>query len=468
MFDTGRLRKALLSVLAEDEIIVREKIPPKYRFDALRPYRPYPGLRRRGYAANFLVRPGSPPEVVDIVRVARRLRVPVVTYGGGTGLMGAAIALGGGIMLDTSRMSRILEISRGDMMFRAESGLVLEHAFLQLDRKGLFFAHDPWTRPIATIGGATATNGLGYLGAKYGSFGTQVLGLEGVLPNGELLKTRPAQFSSTGFDLRRLFIGTEGLFGIITSATIRAFPRPETLKLVSYGFSSFEQAHEAISRIRLNDVRPSMIDYGEEPRSKEDSQLNLAFDGLDGEVSAQAEKGDHVIADVGGRRLDDEVARKFWEHRHDIALMYSRRVSEPFQDEEPETKYDYINVSLPASKVLDFREALLRIAREGNVNVLEVGLWQGPELVSLVLSARAKDPKQATKRLWRISDLITRQAQDLGGAMEFCHGVGMKLAHLMKREHGVGLEVMRQLKAAIDPLGIMNPNKEGIEITSKS
>jgi FAD/FMN-containing dehydrogenase len=142
--------------------------------------------------------------------------------------------------------------------------------------------------------------------------------------------------------------------------------------------------------------------------------------------------------------------------------MYSRRISKEDQEEEPRTKYDYVHISLPASQTPAFREALLQIAKEADVNVLEVGLWQGPELISMVLSARATDPKMASRKLWRASNLIIRYAQDLDGAMEYCHGVGMKLAHLMEREHGVGLEVMRQLKRAIDPLGIMNPGKEAL------
>jgi FAD/FMN-containing dehydrogenase len=262
--------------------------------------------------------------------------------------------------------------------------------------------------------------------------------------------------------LRRLFIGTEGVFGIVTAAVVRAFPKPETMKLVSYGFSDFEKAHHAISRMRRSDVRPSMIDYGEEPASKGESQLNLAFDGLEKEVFAQADKAEQVLSECGGHKLEDVDAQEFWDHRHDIALMYSRRISNATPEEEHRTKYDYIHISLPASKIIRFRTHLLQIAREGRVNVLEVGLWQGPELLSLVLSSRATDPKVATRKLWRTSNLIIRYAQDLGGAMEFCHGVGMKLAHLMEREHGVGLEVMRQMKRAIDPLGIMNPGKASL------
>jgi len=457
--ENRKLRKELERTLSADRVIVHEKIPVKYRFDALRPYRPYPKLRRGGYVPTILVRPENDKEVSDLFRVARRHRTPVVTYGGGTGLMGAAIAAKEGIMVDTSRMNRIEEISGGDMMLRAEAGVVLEEAYDRLDREHLLFAHDPWTRPIATIGGAISTNSLGYLGAKYGSIGTQLLGIEAILPNGQPLKTRPAQFSSTGFDLRRLFIGTEGLFGIVTRAIVRVYPKPQSRKLVSYEFPDFEKAHHAIGLMRRNGVTPSMIDYGEEPGSKEQSQLNLAFDGLEKEVLVQTDQANRTISECGGSKLDDSDAREFWEHRHDIALMYSRRISHATSDEEPRTKYDYVHVSLPASKILTFRTSLLNIAREEGVNVLEVGLWQGPELLSLVLSSRAANPGMASRKLWRTSDLIIRHAQDLGGAMEFCHGVGMKLAHLMEREHGVGLEVMRQLKRAVDPLGIMNPGK---------
>ena len=462
MFNRKKLGKELEDCLTSERVFTQTKIPAKYRFDALRPYRPYPRLRMGGYVPTILVRPETDTEVARVVRVARRYRCPVVPYGSGTGLMGAAIAANGGIMVDTNKMNRIEEISKEDMMLRTQPGVVLEEAYARLDREQLLFAHDPWTRPIATIGGAISTNSLGYVGAKYGSIGTQLLSVEAVLPNGKLLKTRPAQFSSTGLDLRRLFIGTEGLFGIVTAAVVRAFPKPETFKLMSYGFSDFERAHRAISLMRRNDVRPSMIDYGEEPSSKDESQLNLAFDGLEKEVFTQADKAERVISECGGRKLEDVNAQEFWDHRHDIALMYSRRISNATPEEEPRTKYDYIHISLPASKIIRFRTHLLQIAREGGVNVLEVGLWQGPELLSLVLSSRATEPKVATRKLWRTSNLIIRYAQDLGGTMEFCHGVGMKLAHLMEREHGIGLEVMRQMKRAIDPLGIMNPGKASL------
>ncbi len=461
--DKKKLQKQLEDTLPFDRLIVRKEIPPKYRFDALRPYRPYPKLRRHGYLPTFLVRPETTEEVSKIVRVARRAHCPIVPYGGGTGLMGAAVAVRGGIMIDLSMMNEIEVISTEDQLVRAQAGVIQEDIFTQLDRHELLFAHDPWTRPVATLGGAISTNSLGYIGAKYGSIGAQLLGVEAILPDGRILKTRPAQFSSTGFDLKHMFLGTEGTFGVVTSAVVRAFPKPESFALASYSFPSFEQGFHAIWTMRAKGVGPSMIDYGEEPTGhRSEAQLNLAFHGLRNEVDAHLAKASEIAHQFEGQALGGEVAREFWDNRHDIALMYTRRVSNNIAEEEPRTKYDYIHLSLPPSKILAFRNEILTLSKQAGVKVLEVGLWHGPELLSLVLSSRADNPGMSTRKLWRTSNMIIRRAQDLGGCMEFCHGVGLKLSHLMRREHGLGLEIMRRLKHTVDPLGIMNPGKASL------
>ena len=437
-------------------------MPFRYRFDALRPYRPYPGIRTEGYPPTFLVRPESVPEVVQIVKIARRARTPIVPYGAGTGLMGAAIPIRGGLLIDTSLL-REFEVSNDDHWVHAQAGVILEDLYESLNKYGFLFAHDPWTRPIATLGGGISTNSLGYLGAKYGSLGNQLLAVEVVLPDGRLLRTRPAEFSSTGFDMKRLFIGTEGQFGLVTSATVRAYPKPERFALACYRFHTFEQGFNAICALRNNGIRPSMIDYGQSnPHMNGETELNLTFDGLSGEVEAQLGAADAAIEKVGGSKSDQQTAQHFWDHRHDIAINFAQRVATKHYQTEPRTKFDYLNVSLPTSKILQFNSELLRITKARGVELLEAGLWQCPELFSIVLSVTDSKPKLAGKRLWETSNEILRLVQDLGGCMEFCHGVGLKLAHLMEREHGLGLEVMRRLKHAVDPLGIMNPGKEAI------
>ncbi len=459
---TREIHKQLLEIIPPERLIPGNKMPPRYRFDALRPYRPYPGLRTRGYPPTFLVRPETVHEVVQIVKIARRTRTPIVPYGAGTGLMGAAIPIRGGLLIDTSLL-REFEVSDDDHWVHAQAGVILEDLYESLDKYGFLFAHDPWTRPIATLGGGISTNSLGYLGAKYGSLGNQLLAIEAVLPDGRLLKTRPAEFSSTGFDLKRLFIGTEGQFGLVTSATVRAYPKPERFALASYRFHTFEQGFNAIRSLRNNGIKPSMIDYGQpNPHMNTESELNLTFDGLYGEVEAQLGAADVVIEKVVGSKSDQRAAQHFWDHRHDIAINFAQRVAKKHYQTEPRTKYDYLNVSLPTSKILQFNSELLRITKARRVDLLEAGLWQCPELFSMVLSVTDSKPKLAGKRLWETSNEILRLVQDLGGCMEFCHGVGLKLAHLMEREHGFGLEVMRRLKHAVDPLGIMNPGKEAI------
>jgi FAD/FMN-containing dehydrogenase len=206
-----------------------------------------------------------------------------------------------------------------------------------------------------------------------------------------------------------------------------------------------------------------MIDYGQpNPHSNTESELNLTFDGLSREVEAQLVATDSAIKKTGGTKADERAAEHFWDHRHDIAINFAKRVAEKHYRTEPRTKFDYLNVSLPTSKILIFNSELLGITRARKVELIEAGLWQGPELFSMVLSVTDSNPKQAGKRLWEASNEILQLVQDLGGCMEFCHGVGLKLAHLMEREHGLGLEVMRRLKDAVDPLGIMNPGKEAI------
>jgi len=376
--------------------------------------------------------------------------------------MGAAIPIRGGLLIDTSLL-REFEVSDQDHWVQAQAGVILEDLYTSLNKHGFLFAHDPWTRPIATLGGGISTNSLGYLGAKYGSLGNQLLAIEAVLPDGSLLKTRPAEFSSTGFDLKRLFIGTEGQFGLVTSATVRAYPKPERFALASYRFHTFEQGFNAICSLRSKGIRPSMIDYGQpNPHMNTESELNLTFDGLSQEAEAQLTAADSAIEKAGGTKADERAAQHFWDHRHDIAINFAQRVAKKHYQTEPRTKYDYLNVSLPTSKILEFNSQLLRITRARNVDLLEAGLWQCPELFSMVLSVANPKPKLAGKRLWETSNEILRLVQDLGGCMEFCHGVGLKLAHLMEREHGLGLEVMRRLKHAVDPLGIMNPGKEAI------
>ena len=153
--------------------------------------------------------------------------------------MGGAISLRPGIVIDLRRMNHVLEIDKEARTARVQAGIVLESLEKSLIERGFLLGHDPWTLPVATGGGAISTNSLGYRGGKYGSMGDQILGLEVVLPRGEVLRTRSVAKTSTGISLKHLFIGGECRFWVVTEATLRVFPAPEIFSLPALRFPSF-------------------------------------------------------------------------------------------------------------------------------------------------------------------------------------------------------------------------------------
>ena len=183
--------------------------------------------------------PISADEVQRVVRLANAEKIPLVPFGGGSGLMGGALSIRSGIVLDLRRMNRIVEIDNEARVAHVQAGVVLEALDQELNRAGFILGHDPWTVPVATVGGAISTNSVGYRAGIYGSMGEQVLGLEAVSPIGEIYRTRAVAKHSAGIDLNSLLVGGEGCFGVITEATIRIFPKPEAQLLSGYRFASF-------------------------------------------------------------------------------------------------------------------------------------------------------------------------------------------------------------------------------------
>jgi alkyldihydroxyacetonephosphate synthase len=412
------------------------------------------------------VRPASTEEVALVVKFAAENGIPLIPYGGGTGLMGGIVALKPSKVVDLRTMDRIIAVSCPDRTAMVEAGVVLASLEQELNAHGLILGHDPWSLPIATVGGAISTDGLGYRAYRYGSMGDQVLGLTVVLPNGDILKTRAVPRHSTGIDLNRLFIGGEGCFGIITEATLRAFPLPEERALMAYSFEDFEAGFAAIMQLFQVGLRPSLLEFGEGGVASDLDlpTLYLGFEGVREEVLGQAERAMLICSGQGGSRLGQGEAQQFWEARHRVAERFSRdrgfKVGESLAKALPERSFDYIHVCLPASKVLDYRSACSQILTRYGLDIVDYGLWCQPELFSTVMvKASVATPSDAEATSHAIDEMLTL-VQELGGSMEYCHGVGLRLAHLMEREHGeTGLELLRSLKRILDPQNIMNPGK---------
>lgn len=409
-----------------------------------------------------IVTPVSTDEVRRVVLFANSERIPLVPFGGGSGLMGGALSVQSGIILDLRSMNQVLEVDTEARSARVQAGVVLEALDQELNGRGFVLGHDPWTVPVATVGGAISTNSMGYRGGVYGSMGEQVLGLEAVLPSGETVRTRAVQKSSTGINLNALLIGGEGCFGIITEATIRIFPKPEQRLLDAFLFASFEKGYRAVQQLFLRRVRPALVDLGDDQRKfPEGAVLYLGFEGSSDVVLAEEKLARTICERCGAERLPEEEAQRFWRDRHIVARRFMQQRRQRRDRGKDGVYHDWVHAALPASKVLSFRTAAIQIAQRRGVRVQESGLWVQPELFSMRLGVEEPGARDARLILQETVDELLHLVQELGGSMEYAHGVGVKLASLMAAEHGHGFEVMRQIKKTLDPHNIMNPGKMG-------
>lgn len=432
-------------------------------WDALSEGRIHPRHHPQLQSPICVVRPQTTDEVRRIVQFANAEKISIVPFGGGSGLMGGALSIRPSMVVDLRAMNRILEIDVEARAARVQSGVVLESFDEKLNDVGFILGHDPWTVPVATVGGAISTNSVGYRAGIYGSMGEQVLGLEAVLPSGEILRTRAVSKHSAGLDLNALLIGAEGCFGIITEATVRIFPRPETRLFSGYLFSSFEQGYAAIQQMFQRRLRPAMLDYGDdEDRHEPGALLYLVFEGNEAIVTTEEKQAATICAEHGGKPLSRREPEEFWRGRHEIARRFMRNRRQRRERGRDGVYRDWIHVALPASKVLAFKRAAQEIIKRRNVRLEESGLWVQPELFSMRLSGDDDDTPNAQLVLEETIEELLRLVQQMGGSMEYTHGVGVKLAPLMAEEHGYGLDVMQQIKRALDPINIMNPGKMGL------
>ena len=418
--------------------------------------RHYPDVR----APICAVRPQSTDEVRRVVQFANQERIALVPLGGGSGLMGGTLSIRSCIAVDLRGMNRILDIDTEARSARVEPGVVLESLDQQLIELGFILGHDPWTVPVATVGGAISTNSVGYRAGIYGSMGEQVLGLEAVLPNGEILRTRAVAKHSAGVNLNSLLIGAEGCFGIITEATLRVFPKPAARRFSGYLFSSFEQGYAAIQQMFQQRLRPAMLDFGDdEDKHDPGALLYLVFEGNEEIVAAEEALAGRICSVHGAEELSRQEPEQFWLERHEIARRFMRNRRQRRERGRDGIYRDWIHVALPASKVIAFRRAALQMIERHGVRLQESGLWVQPELFSMRLGAEESTVSDAQLALEETVEGLLRLVQQFGGSMEYTHGVGIKLAPLMAEEHGYGLEVMRQIKKALDPNNVMNPGK---------
>ena len=463
MLDSTALN-ALTCIVGTENVLADPDSLDRYTGDSLSPSRAFGAEAAFERLADVVVRPANAGEVSRIVSWANEHRVPVIPFGGGTGVMGGVVPAHGGLVLDMKRMNRVIDVDSGSMTACVEAGIVLGDLEAQLAEHGLMIGHDPYSVPIATVAGTISTNGVGYRACAHGPMGDQVVGLQTVLPDGRTVETRDVPKYSSGPNLNHLFIGSEGVFGVITRATIQVYRMPESTEFASVGFDSFDEGFNAASEMLQLGIRPSLLDLTEED---DEVTLHLLFEGFAEGVAAQVKRAAAICDAAGGYSLGTEPTEHYWAVRRDSAENYKlTALGQPrkvrWNRWRRRRGFDYLHLALPASKVLEYKRQASQILDSQGIAVTEYAIWSRPEMFSMLILPESGDPSEARQRLARTVDRVLTLGQDMGGTMEYCHGVGVKLNHLLARELGVGHDVIRQIKHTLDPNNIMNPGKLGL------
>ena len=465
------LADRLAEIVGVEHVLTDDESLERLSFDAIDPGRLMARASVSGARVDAAARPADTQQIAAVVRLANELGVAVVPYGGGTGVMGAVIPMNGGVALDLRRLDQVLDVRRAERFAVVQPGVVLADLDAAARHEGLMLGHDPWSVPTATVGGAISTDSVGYRASKYGSMGEQVLAFEAVLGDGEIVRTRPLARQSSGPMLSRLLSGAEGTMAVITEATVRLFAQPEAREFVTIGFESFEGGYPVVARLFDLGLIPALVDLTEE-EPEEGAQgfrclLYLGFEGYREEVASQHERALAEALMAGGTDLGPGPTERYWDARHAVAERWRdhtrpRRPTDRWEERRWRSA-DYIHVSLPVSEVLNYKRFAENVASSHGLEIREAAVWTDPRLFSVFVTDPAPSRSEETNPpLWSAVDQLLEGALVRGGGVEYCHGLGTKLEAWAPREWSDALLLVRRLKRAVDPNGILNPGKLGL------
>src|SRR3989339_135349 len=426
----------------------------------------YDGTKQK-YIPDVVVRPHSTQHVSNILRFANEHEIPVYPRGAGSGLTGGAVPVQGGIVLDFTQMNKILEIVPEDLTATVEPGGVTQILQNEVAKYKLFYPPDPASAAFSTLGGNVAECSGGITGLKYGVTRDYILSLEVVLADGSIIHTgRKTLKSVTGYDLTRLFVGSEGTLGVFTQITVKLLPLPEKIETLLVFFATPQDAVRTASQIISNNLLPRALEFidkssiecikGYKQEFQIPAEVNalllIDIDGKDASVEAEASLTQKIA--LGNRPLKVISAKNpqerdsLWEVRRAISpALYNIA---PFKINE--------DICVPRSRIL---EALQRIddihKRYPSLKVANFGhIGDGNIHVNIMYEEGDKQRMLAEKMI----EEILRNTVELGGTISGEHGIGnVKSAYLPLEIPPQELRIMKDIKHLLDPKGILNPGK---------
>ncbi len=418
----------------------------------------------RGHAPDVVVSAASTDEVAQILRLCSRHRIAVVPYGAGTSLEGHVAAVHGGVCIDLSAMNQVLAVRPDDMDASVQAGISREALNRQLRDTGLFFSVDPGAN--ATLGGMAATRASGTNSVRYGTMRDNVLALTVVLADGRVIRTGTrARKSAAGYDLTRLFVGSEGTLGVITELTVRLHGVPEVASAAVVPFDSVAGAVRAVIEMLQLAIPVSRVEFLDEFQidainrySKRSlpllPTLFIEFGGMPAAVAEQVAAVREICAGHGGddfQWASDAAERaSLWEARHKAAYAAMAL--------RPGARAWATDVCVPISRLADCIAGARADAAKAPFPTMVVGhVGDGNFHLPMLVDGDNPAEVAAAKRL---NAQTVARALAMDGTCSGEHGIGLGKMDFLRAEHGVdAIDVMRAIKHAVDPLGILNPGK---------
>jgi len=417
---------------------------------------------------DVVVRPLNTHEVSEIVKLANRTKTPIIPRGAGTAMCGHTVPLKGGIIIDLTGMDKIKEIRVEDLFCVVEPGVVYDKLNLELARKGFWFPTTPGSGEACTIGGMVATNASGMRAIKYGATRDYVLGLEVVLPTGDIIHTGTRTLkNSSGYQIDRLMVGSEGTLGIVTEITLKLAFKPKASAMTLAAFNSLEDAGRCVSNIIARPLMPSAIELMDSVCIKAVNKcMNIGLPEC--EAICMIEVDGHPVAVDDELKIVEEICKQsgavsteaskdkkridYWTYARKAIMPALSRYGEKFVSVALAD-----DMSVPISKIPEAVVAFQKIAANNGVIVGTYGHSADGNLhTKMLVEPTSEDSwKRGEKAVGEIYDKVL----ELGGTVTGEHGVSITKAPYMKKERADSLSTMKAIKKALDPNNIMNPGK---------
>lgn len=453
---TKRIEKNLQKIVGTDKVFT--ELPDRicHSYDAT----------GQEYLPDYVVYAQTTDQVAAVVKLASREKIPVIPRGAGSGFSGGTVPVRGGIVLVLTGMDQILSIDEDNLVVVVQPGVITSHLQTAVEEIGLFYPPDPASLDFSTIGGNVAECAGGPRCVKYGVTKDYVMGLEVVTPAGEIIRTGSATMKNVvGYDLTKLYTGSEGTLGVITEITLKLLPKPEAKKTMLALFTSIDGAARAVSAIIRNKIIPATLEFMDAAtleclRKSSDlsipescqAALIIEVDGDPEFLDKQANRIADIIEPLGV--IDTRIANT--DSESEAIWQLRRRVSASLRNVAPD-KFNE-DIVVPRSKVPDMIRVLESISQKYNVPIVNFGhAGDGNIHVNVMVDLGIQGMK---KKVEQVLDEIFQSTVNLGGSVSGEHGIGTTKAPYIGMELAPAtLSCMQSIKSALDPDNIMNPGK---------